>query len=241
MNHDLQFIDVHKNRRQNGGGSVRVFSGLNLTVPAGGHLAVVGGSGVGKTTLLRLANRLDDPDSGTILFAGEDLRSLEVTDHRQSVSLVLQKPCLPSSNLVEAVFYPDILRHRTPDPEFAREQLLFVGIDENLLGRDGTSLSMGQQQRVCLARALYCRPKLLMMDETTSSLDPRLALEVLQRLIERSQQTGMTLLHVTHEMGKIKLADTVVLLGDGGVAERTTPEQFLADPQSEAGRRFLGK
>jgi ABC-type methionine transport system ATPase subunit len=114
-----------------------------------------------------------------------------------------------------------------------------VGIESALFDRSGSALSVGQQQRVCLARALYLRPKVLMMDETTASLDPNLAAQVLANLIDYSKKTGMTLLHVTHQMKKLRLADQVVLLDNGSVAEMGPPSQLLDNPTTENGRKFF--
>ena len=240
MAHELVFDSVTKRAKQNGCADVAVFSGLNLTVPEGEHLAVIGGSGVGKTTLLKLANRLEDPDSGKILFGGQTLNSLDVTRHRRNVSLVLQKPCLFFRKVLENVTYADTLINEEPDISEAGRLLELVGVDPELFERDGNSLSVGQQQRVCLARALYCRPKILMLDETTASLDPMLAIKVLNQLFEISRKTSMTILHVTHDMAKIKLADRVVLLDGGGIAEEGKPKELLKSPSTDAGRNFLG-
>lgn len=240
MPHDLVFSEVDKTQTDNHSRTQPVFTGLNLTVPEGEHLAVIGGSGVGKTTLLRLANRLDEPDAGCIWFGGQPLHELNVTEHRAAVNLVLQKPCLLATTVLDEATYADLLQDRPPDIERGRELLGLVGIEPALHDRAGPTLSVGQQQRVCLARALYCRPKVLMLDETTSSLDPQLALQVINNLITLCADTKMTLLHVTHEMPKIRLADRVILLEGGRVAESATPARFLERPATEAGRRFLG-
>ncbi len=241
MAHDLVFENVDKCKAQNDCATVFVFTKLNLTVAEGEHLAIVGGSGVGKTTLLRLANRLEEPDTGQVRFGGTPVLDIEPTQHRRDVAMVLQKPCLFSQKVVENVYFPDTLRKLDPDEEKAKELLRFVGIEDELFSRDGESLSIGQQQRVCLARALYCDPKILMMDETTSSFDPNLAERVLDNLFALSKERSMTILHVTHEMRKIRLADRVVLLDNGGVAEEGKPQELLENPKTEAGRRFIGK
>lgn len=240
MAHELVFDNVTKIAHQIGCTDVPVFDRLNLTIPEGEHLAVIGGSGVGKTTLLKLANRLEDPESGSIQFGGRPLDSLDVTTHRRNVSLVLQKPCLFSRKVIENVTFADTFTNKEPDIAKAGELLEKVGIEPELFSRDGNSLSIGQQQRVCLARALYCNPKILMLDETTASLDPVLAMKVLNRLSEMSIKEGMTILHVTHDLAKIKLAQRAVLLDGGTVAEEGKPEVLLTSPSTQAGRTFLG-
>jgi ABC-type methionine transport system ATPase subunit len=236
----LIFERVHTHRIQNGNRR-DVFAGLDLTVPAGQHLAIVGGSGVGKTTLLRLANRLEEPDSGRVLLGGEPLANHEATQLRRQVALVTQKPCVFEGTTYDNVVYSDTLQGKTPNRQRAEQMLEVVGIEPSLFEQDSMTLSGGEQQRVCMARSLYHEPKILMLDETTSSLDPQLAIKVMRNLIEISHQKQMTILQVTHEMEKIKLANRVVLLDQMAVAEDRAPADFLANPQTEAGRRFLGR
>ena len=240
MAHELRFEDVRKRLVDAGGRKTAVFEGLELTVGEGEHLAVVGRSGVGKSTLLRLANRLEEPDGGVIRLGGRPLPELEVTGLRRTVALVCQKPFLFPGSVLDNVTLPDRFRDAAPDGDRAKRLLLLAGLEEELLTREGSALSVGQQQRVCLARALYARPRVLLLDETTSSLDPRLALQVLGALSKLAREEGLTLVHVTHETDKIRLADRVVLLGGGKVAEEGRPTAFLEKPGSEAGLDFLG-
>ncbi len=240
MSHDLVFKNIHVLRNQKNGSPVKVFSGMNLTIEGGAHVAVVGGSGVGKTTLLCLANRLDDPTKGHVSFGGTPVKELNVTDHRRNVALVLQLPCLFAEIVIENVCYSDVFLNKEPNHEKGEKLLELVGIEPDLIHRTGDSLSVGQMQRVCLARALYMEPKVLMLDETTASLDPSTAAEVWKRLVALSLEKEMTIIHVTHEPEKIRFADKVVLLADGIVAETGTPEEILSSPTTEAGRRFIG-
>ena len=241
MPHDLIFKKVDVTKNQNNSHPVEVFSDLNLVVDQGSHMAVIGGSGVGKTTLLHLANRLEDPTSGQVLFGGAPLTDLKVTDHRRNVALVLQLPCLFARIIIENVCYSDTFINKKPDEKRGRKLLEFVGIEEELFDRESNTLSVGQMQRVCLARALYLNPKVLLLDETTASLDPNMATLVWKNLVKLSKEEGMTIIHVTHEFDKIRLADKVVLLADGKVAESGPPEIMLSTPVSQAGQRFLGK
>lgn len=241
MAHEIAFENIHKSLSVPNGGAVSIFAGLSLVVPEGAHFAVIGDSGVGKSTLLRLANRLEEPDRGAVKFGNVSLVELEVTDHRRNVAMVTQKACLQGDTVLENVMFPDLLRQKEPDREKAKRVLSIIGIESELFERSGKALSVGQQHRVSLARALYCEPKVLMLDETTSSLDPMLAQMVLTTLMKISKTQGMTILHVTHEMEKIRLADQVVLLADGCVAEIGPPGAFLKSPCTPAGKRFLGK
>ena len=241
MPHDLQFESVRKVRKSGKTESLLIFDNLNLTIPAGQHLAVVGRSGIGKSTLLYLANRLEEPDSGRVLFGGTPLTGLEVTEHRRQVAMVMQNACMFDGDVMDNVTYGDRIRRIPADTYRAMELLEMVGIEAALAHRPGTDLSVGQKHRITLARTLYLEPKVLMLDETTASMDPKLAVMVLENLVERSKKTGMTLIHVTHEVTKIRFAERVVLLEHGSIAEDSDPQTFLDQPKTAEAREFLGK
>jgi polar amino acid transport system ATP-binding protein len=114
-----------------------------------------------------------------------------------------------------------------------------VALPDVGLDRPVAALSVGEQQRVCLARALALRPQILMLDETTASLEPPTARAVLERLYRRVEEDGLTLLHVTHEVPKLRALDRIVVLAAGGVAEEGTPRRILERPQVEVTREFV--
>jgi putative ABC transport system ATP-binding protein len=180
-----------------------IIEGFSARIPADGLTAMVGPSGAGKTTLLRLLNRLDDPDGGEILLDGRDVRSYDVLDLRRRVQMVGQVPVtFPGSVAVNVG--PDV------DALLAR-----VGLDPALAGRDADRLSVGEAQRMCLARALARRPECLLLDEPTSALDTRSKGGV-EALIRSLADDGLTVVMVTHDPRQAdELADRILQVGTG--------------------------
>jgi putative ABC transport system ATP-binding protein len=180
-----------------------IIEGFSARIPADGLTAMVGPSGAGKTTLLRLLNRLDDPDGGEILLDGRDVRSYDVLDLRRRVQMVGQVPVtFPGSVAVNVG--PDV------DALLAR-----VGLDPALAARDADRLSVGEAQRMCLARALARRPECLLLDEPTSALDTRSKGGV-EGLIRSLADDGLTVVMVTHDPRQAdELADRILQVGTG--------------------------
>ena len=183
-----------------------MLSGLSLAIEPGAT-AVLGPSGCGKSTLLRLLNRLADPDEGSVRFQGEDVRGLDPLELRRRAVLVPQLPCpLPGSVAANVRFGP-ALRGIDVDP---LRPLELAGLDRSYAERDSTRLSVGEQQRVMLARALALDPEVLLLDEPTAALDDRAKRGVEETLARLPCST----LLVTHERAQAeRLAQRVVELG----------------------------
>jgi putative ABC transport system ATP-binding protein len=170
------------------------------SIPARGLTAVVGPSGSGKSTLLRLLNRLDDPDHGQVLFDGRDVRSYDVLELRRRVQLVGQVP----------VTFPGTVA----DNVGPRAEVLLarVGLDAGLGGREADRLSVGEAQRMCLARALARDPECLLLDEPTSALDT-VAKAGIESLVRSLASNGLTVVMVTHDPRQAEeLADATVFV-----------------------------
>ena len=183
------------------GDSGPIVEGFSARIPADGLTAVVGPSGAGKTTLLRLLNRLDDPDGGEVLLDGRDVRSYDVLDLRRRVQYVGQVPVTFPGSVAENVG-PDV------EPLLAR-----VGLPASLPGREADRLSVGEAQRMCLARALARDPQCLLLDEPTSALDTASKAGV-EALIRSLADDGLTVVLVTHDPRQAaELADRVVTVG----------------------------
>jgi putative ABC transport system ATP-binding protein len=178
-----------------------ILDGFSARIPPEGLTAVVGPSGSGKSTLLRLLNRLDDPDGGQILFDGRDVRSYDVLELRRRVQHVGQVP----------VTFPGTVADNVGD---AWEELLpRVHLPVSLGTRAADVLSVGQAQRMCLARALARRPDCLLLDEPTSALDGASKSEV-ERLVRSLADNGLTVVLVTHEVRQAReLADRTIEVG----------------------------
>ncbi len=187
---------------------------VTLELTGGGITCIAGPSGAGKTSLLRLLNRLDAPDSGTIWFRGMPLTEVDPLELRREVAMVFQRPpTFPGTVL-------DNLRAADPDldREAAAAALSQVDLeDRSILDREADTLSGGEAQRMCLARALLTRPKVLLADEPTSSLDQG-ATRALEGLLSSLAADGISVILVSHDLGQLdRMADRVVVLGQGHV------------------------
>jgi len=174
-----------------------IVAGFSAAVPAGRLTVMVGPSGAGKTTLLRLLNRLDDPDGGAVLFAGRDVRDYDVLDLRRRVQVVGQVP----------VTFPGTVADNVGADTVAL--LARVGLDPGLAGREADRLSVGEAQRMCLARSLALGPEVLALDEPTSALDTASKAGI-EALIAGLAESGLTVVMVTHDPRHAELADHVV-------------------------------
>ncbi|MFB9430855.1 amino acid ABC transporter ATP-binding protein [Streptoalloteichus tenebrarius] len=227
-------------------GPLHVLKNIDLEVPKGQVVVVLGPSGSGKSTLCRTINRLEPIDKGTIEVDGQPLpaEGRALARLRAEVGMVFQQFNLfAHKTIVENVMLAPVRVRGVAKDEARRtamELLERVGI-ANQADKYPAQLSGGQQQRAAIARALAMRPKVMLFDEPTSALDPEMVQEVLDVMTTLAAE-GMTMLVVTHEMGFArKAADRVIFMADGEVVEDTTPEEFFAAPKSARARDFLGK
>jgi polar amino acid transport system ATP-binding protein len=227
-------------------GQTHVLKDITLEVERQEVAVVIGPSGSGKSTLLRCTNRLEEIRSGEIRLAGEHISDpdADVNRLRQRVGMVFQSFNLfPHMTAVENIMLGPREVKRLPEDE-AREKAESL-IEEVGLGDQAdsypTELSGGQQQRVAIARALAMDPEVMLFDEVTSALDPELVGEVLDVMRDLARG-GMTMLVVTHEMGFAReVGDTITLMADGRIAERTPADQFFDEPRTDRGREFLSR
>jgi putative ABC transport system ATP-binding protein len=188
------------------GDSGPIVAEFSARIPADGLTAMVGPSGAGKTTLLRLLNRLDDPDGGDILLDGRDVRSYDVLALRRRVQFVGQVPVTFPGTVAANV------AAACPDAD-VDELLARVGLEPALSARDADRLSVGEAQRMCLARALARRPECLLLDEPTSALDTRSKGGV-EALVRSLADEGLTVVMVTHDPRQAEeLADRTLAVG----------------------------
>ncbi len=227
-------------------GELHVLRDINLEVPRGQVVIVLGPSGSGKSTLCRTINRLEPIDSGDIAIDGVPLpaEGKALAALRADVGMVFQSFNLfAHKTIVENVMLAPIkVRKVKKDAARARamELLERVGI-ANQADKYPAQLSGGQQQRVAIARALAMSPKVMLFDEPTSALDPEMVNEVLDVMVSLAKE-GMTMLVVTHEMGFARRAgNRVLFMADGSIVEDTEPESFFTAPKSDRAKDFLGK
>jgi ABC-type methionine transport system ATPase subunit len=193
-----------------------VLQDVTASLPAGA-CAVAGPSGSGKSTLLRLLNRLADPDSGAIRYRGRSVTEYPVLELRREVCLVPQLPALLDGTVADNVLYGARLAGHDTD---VAAKLELVGLAGEFAARDAGKLSVGEQQRVMLARALALEPAVLLLDEPTSALDERAQLAVETTLAHLRAALDISLVLVTHDLGQAeRLADWTLRLDGGHVVE----------------------
>jgi len=228
-------------------GKFHVLRNINLEVAQGERIVVCGPSGSGKSTLIRCINRLEEHQKGQIIVDGteitNDLRDVEAI--RREVGMVFQHFNLfPHLTVLENLTIGPIWVLKTPKAEAearAMKYLERVRISEQALKFPG-QLSGGQQQRVAIARSLCMDPKIMLFDEPTSALDPEMVKEVLDVMIGLAEDSGMTMICVTHEMGFArKVANRVIFMDQGEIIEENKPEAFFDNPQNERTKLFLSQ
>ena len=204
-------------------------------------LTVLGPSGAGKSTLLRLLNALDDPDEGHIHFRGEDITKLDIFKLRTKIGMVFQKPALLPGKVKDNLEYPHKVQKTSGIADISYTDLLStVGLSTQLLSRDSTALSVGQQQRVMIARALVNQPEVLLMDEPTSALDPSASNKILQLTKDLQKEYGLTIIFVTHNIPEAKeISDRVIFLVDGELKSDKSAEDFFSGKTDKLAQRFL--
>ena len=217
---------------------------LSLEIAAGELLVLLGESGCGKTTTLKLINRLIEPTSGSVQVDGEDVRALDAVRLRRSIGYVFQGiglfPHLTVARNVALV--PELLGWpQTAVQERVEELLELMGLPPaEFADRRPRDLSGGQQQRVGVARALAARPRILLMDEPFGALDPLTRDTLQDELRKLHRRLGLTTVLVTHDMTEaLLLADRIALLGGGRLLRTGTPHDLLAEPGDDYVRRLM--
>ena len=225
---------------------LEVLTGISTEIKKGDVVCVIGPSGSGKSTFLRCLNLLEKPDSGEIIFSGEDLTSprTNLNLHRQKMGMVFQQFNLfPHMTVLENLTCAPMLLKKVPKADAeakAMELLDRVGLADRA-GEYPNKLSGGQKQRVAIVRALCMDPEVMLFDEPTSALDPEMVGEVLDVMKDLARK-GMTMIVVTHEMGFAReVSNRVLFMADGVIMEENTPEELFANPQCERLQSFLAK
>ncbi|MFV0252497.1 MAG: ABC transporter ATP-binding protein [Beutenbergiaceae bacterium] len=225
-------------------GTVAV-SDFSLVIPSHQTVALVGSSGCGKTTLLRMVNRMVDPTAGRVLIDDEDVADIDPVALRRRIGYVLQSGgLLPHRTVADNIATVPVLTG-TPRRQAitqARALLERVGLAPGLADRYPAQLSGGQQQRVGVARALAADPNILLMDEPFGAVDPIMRRDLQDEMLALKADLGKTTVLVTHDIDEaFRLGDEVVVLREGGqIAQQGTPTAILANPADAFVRSFVG-
>lgn len=227
-------------------GDFHVLKNINLKIQKGEKIVICGPSGSGKSTLVRCLNHLEKHQNGKVTVLGTEIheKTPEIEKIRARVGMVFQQFNLfPHLTILENLTLAPIWAKKIPEHEAsirAIEALKAVKIADQS-AKFPAQLSGGQQQRVAIARALCMEPEIMLFDEPTSSLDPEMVKEVLDVMVDLSNE-GMTMICVTHEMSFAKqVADRLIFMDEGKIVEDTTPEQFFQGPSTQRGKEFLSQ
>ncbi|MFP3465235.1 ABC transporter ATP-binding protein [Leifsonia sp. SIMBA_070] len=218
---------------------------FSLVIPSRKITVLVGSSGSGKTTILRMINRMVDPTSGSIEIDGEDVLSLKPVALRRSIGYVMQNSgLLPHRKVVDNIATVPLLKgvKKKDARERALQLMDTVGLERSLADRYPSQLSGGQQQRVGVARGLAVDPNILLMDEPFGAVDPIVRDDLQNELLHLQRDLDKTVVFVTHDIDEaFKLGDQVVIFRKGGVvAQKGTPAEILADPVDDFVASFVG-
>lgn len=239
----LVLENVTKRRFTADGDEVALLRSIDLAVEAGSFTAIVGPSGGGKSTLVRLLNRLDDPTSGRILFHDRDIATLDPLSLRRQIGLLLQKPYMfegtVRENLQRPFLYAD--KKTSLPPEQTLLHILDIcQLPGNILNRTARTLSIGQQHRVSLARTLLLEPEVLLLDEPTSALDRPTADRIGETLKQIGREFHLSIIMVTHDLRLAgRVAGHLAYLEKGRLLEQGPASSLLAQPKTESFRAFL--
>ena len=241
----IEFQQVHKTYRV-AGREIPALNPTSLTIEDGQVFGLIGHSGAGKSTMLRLINRLEEPSGGKIIVDGEDVTAFNASQlrgFRQQVGMIFQHfNLLASKTVADNVALPLTLAGELSRSEIDKrvtELLARVGLSDHAK-KYPAQLSGGQKQRVGIARALSTNPKILLCDEATSALDPQTTASVLQLLAEINRELKLTIVLITHEMDVIRrVCDRVAVMDAGQIVEQGSVAEVFLHPQHATTKRFV--
>lgn len=226
-------------------GGKKAVDNMTIDIESGDFIAFIGTSGSGKTTALRMINRMIESTKGEITIDGKNIKELNPVELRRSIGYVIQQiGLMPHMTVKEnIVLVPKLLKwSQEKKDEKAKELIRLVDLPEEYLDRYPSELSGGQQQRIGVVRALAAEQDIILMDEPFGALDP-ITRDTLQDLVKKlQQQLGKTFIFVTHDMDEaIKLADKICIMTNGQVVQYDTPDNILRSPANDFVRDFIGQ
>ena len=224
-------------------GGKKAVDNMTIDIESGDFIAFIGTSGSGKTTALRMINRMIESTEGEITIDGKNIKELNPVELRRSIGYVIQQiGLMPHMTVKEnIVLVPKLLKwSQEKKDEKAKELIRLVDLPEEYLDRYPSELSGGQKQRVGIARALANDPNVLLCDEATSALDPQTTDEILDLLLKIKEERNLTIVIITHEMQVIRrICDEVAVMENGRVIEQGNVDEVFENPQHEVTKRFV--
>ncbi|MCK4427699.1 MAG: phosphate ABC transporter ATP-binding protein [candidate division Zixibacteria bacterium] len=222
---------------------ITVLRNISVEIESNEVFTVVGPSGSGKSTLLRLLNRLEDLSDGSIFLDGQNIKEMDVVALRRKVGLVFQVPILFDGTVETNILFSLKIRREIPPlagEGVAEKYINLVGLDRNLLSRNSNELSVGQKQRISIARALTSEPEVLLMDEPTSALDPTATHNIENLILDLKSKIGLTIVFVTHDIEQAKRVGErgMVLVNGEKIEEGKIPDLF-ENPQNTITKKFV--
>ena len=241
MSTEIEFKHIRKSY-----GDKVIMEDFNLQVEKGEFITIIGSSGCGKTTALKMVNGLIHPDGGDILIEGENIREKDQTQLRRNIGYAIQGSVLfPHMTVEENISYvPNLLnrRNRAKTKSAVEKWMKIVGLGEEMKERYPAELSGGQQQRVGIARALAASPEILLMDEPFGAVDEITRGQLQEELLRIYHQTQITVLFVTHDIGEaLKLGTKVLVMDHGEIQQYAAPAELLRHPATPFVERLVEK
>lgn len=231
-------------------GEIKAVDGIDFKIPEGKVLGMVGESGSGKSTAGRAAIRLIEPTGGQIIYRGEDLLGFKgerLKEVRRQIQIVFQDPYASlnprksiAKSIGEALLYHRIVANEGELLERVGEILKMIGLSPDAMHRYPHQFSGGQQQRICIGRAVAMNPRLIVCDEAVSALDVSVQAQILNLLDELKARLGLSYLFISHDLGVIRhISDYVVVMNRGKVVESGSVEEIFGNPQDSYTRKLL--
>lgn len=232
----IEFKDIKKDYDKN-----VVIPNLNLSINKGEFITIIGTSGSGKTTVLKMMNGLIEPTSGMIQIHGKDIKKQNLIQLRRKMGYVIQGSMLfPHLTVKQNIAYVPQLEKKKVDHQLIEEWLQKVQLDPSLKDKYPSELSGGQQQRVAIARGLIHQPDILLMDEPFGAVDEITRRQLQDEILKIYQQTKTTILFVTHDIQEaLKLGTRVLIMDQGIIQQFDTPEHIVKTPANDYVKRLV--
>jgi ABC-type oligopeptide transport system ATPase subunit len=245
-----KYFPIYKGLFRKEIGVIKAVDGIDFSIPQGHVLGMVGESGCGKSTAARAAIRLIEPTAGSIDFMGQSLSSMsksELKSIRKDIQMVFQDPYASLNprktireNIGEALLYHHLVTTYDEQRDRVADVLQKIGLSPDVMERYPHEFSGGQQQRICIGRAISLNPKLIVCDEAVSSLDVSIQAQILNLLLELKETLNLSYLFISHDLAVIRhLADHVAVLYYGKIVENRPTEELFEDPQNEYTKTLL--